>query len=115
MDVGIVGAGKIGGSIAILLETCGYCERVRLGDSRPLGDITDLVKAEFKQLDVAQPTELESFVAECDAAVSAAPYYLNKTIAEVCARNETSYFDLTDDVEASQYVRGLSKDSPATC
>src|SRR5260221_13564219 len=115
MDVGIVGAGKIGGSIAILLEICGFCERVRLGDSRPLEDITDLEKAEFKELDVAQPTELESFVAACDAVVSAAPYYLNKAIAEVWARNETFYFDLTEDVETSNYFRGLSKDSPATC
>jgi saccharopine dehydrogenase-like NADP-dependent oxidoreductase len=114
MDVGIVGAGKIGESIATLLETCGFCERVRLGDSRPLEDITDLEKAEFKQLDVTRPAELESFIADCDAVVSAAPYYLNKTIAEVCAKHETSYFDLTEDVETTDYVRGLSKNSRAT-
>jgi len=114
MDVGIVGAGKIGESIATLLETCGFCERVRLGDSRPLEDISDLEKAEFKQLDVARPAELESFITDCDAVVSAAPYYLNKTIAEVCAKHETSYFDLTEDVETTNYVRILSKNSRAT-
>ncbi|HEX3444969.1 MAG TPA: hypothetical protein VHS80_09645, partial [Chthoniobacterales bacterium] len=70
MYVGIVGAGKIGGSIAALLETCGFCEGVRLGDSRPLEDITDLRKAEFRQLDVTQPAELEAFVFDCDAVVS---------------------------------------------
>jgi saccharopine dehydrogenase-like NADP-dependent oxidoreductase len=114
MDVGIIGAGKIGESIATLLETCGFCERVRLGDSRPLEDISDLEKAEFKQLDVARPAELESFITDCDAVVSAAPYYLNKTIAEVCAKHETSYFDLTEDVETTNYVRILSKNSRAT-
>src|SRR6202022_331434 len=114
MDVGIVGAGKIGESIATLLETCGFCGRVRLGDSRPLQDISDLEKAEFKQLDVARPAELESFITDCDAVVSAAPYYLNKTIAEVCAKHETSYFDLTEDVETTNYVRILSENSRAT-
>src|ERR1700737_2162551 len=114
MDVGIVGAGKIGESIATLLETCGFCERVRLGDSRPLQDISDLEKAEFKQRDVSRPAELESFITDCDAVVSAAPYYLNKTIAEVCAKHETSYFDLTEDVETTNYVRILSENSRAT-
>src|SRR5262249_45064671 len=114
MYVGIVGAGKIGGSIATLLETCRFCDGVRLGDSRPQEDITDLKKAEFRQLDVTHPAELESFVVDCDAVVSAAPYYLNRTIAEVCARHEISYFDLTEDVETTNYVRGLSKGSRAT-
>jgi saccharopine dehydrogenase-like NADP-dependent oxidoreductase len=114
MYVGIVGAGKIGGSIATLLETCGFCDGVRLGDSRSVEDITDLQKAEFRQLDVTKPTELESFVVDCEAIVSAAPYYLNKTIAEVCAKYETSYFDLTEDVETSNYVRSLSKNSRGT-
>jgi saccharopine dehydrogenase-like NADP-dependent oxidoreductase len=114
MQVGIVGAGKIGGSIAALLETCGFCERVRLGDNRPWEGITELAKAEFKGLDVTRPAELETFVADCDAVVSAAPYYLNKTIAEVCAGHQTSYFDLTEDVETSNYVRALSKESSAT-
>jgi saccharopine dehydrogenase-like NADP-dependent oxidoreductase len=114
MDVGIVGAGKIGESIATLLETCGFCERVRLGDNRPLEDVTGLEKTEFKQLDVTCPAELESFIADCDAVVSAAPYYLNKTIAEGCAKLETSYFDLTEDVETTNYVRGLSRKSRAT-
>jgi len=114
MHVGIVGAGKIGGSIATLLETCGFCERVRLGNSRPLEGIAELAKAEFKRLDVTQPAELGTFVADCDAVISAAPYYLNKTIAELCARHEISYFDLTEDVETSNYIRTLSQDSPAT-
>ncbi len=112
MDVGIVGAGKIGESIATMLETCGFCEQVRLGDSRPLEDITDLEKAEFKQLDVTCPAELQSFIADCDAVVSAAPYYLNQTIAEVCAKLETSYFDLTEDVETTNYVRRFEREQP---
>ena len=114
MQVGIVGAGKIGESIATLLETCGFCQRVKLGDNRPLDDITDLEKTEFQQLEVARRTELESFVDSCDAVVSAAPYYLNKTIAEVCAQREISYFDLTEDVETTKYVRELSRNSRAT-
>jgi saccharopine dehydrogenase-like NADP-dependent oxidoreductase len=114
VQVGIVGAGKVGGSIATLLETCGFCHRVKLGDNRQLEDITGLEKAEFRQLDVTQRGELESFVTDCDAIVSAAPYYLNKTIAEVCASRETSYFDLTEDVETTAFVRELSKKSQAT-
>jgi saccharopine dehydrogenase-like NADP-dependent oxidoreductase len=114
MHVGIVGAGKVGGSIAALLETCGFCDGVRVGDIRPLEEITGLGKAEFKRVDVTHRAELESFVTGCDAIVSAAPYYLNKTIAEVCARLGISYFDLTEDVETTRFVRELSEQSQAT-
>ncbi len=45
MRIGIIGAGKIGGSIAALLETCGFCQEVRLADNRPLDSLQTLPKS----------------------------------------------------------------------
>src|SRR5260370_30586649 len=109
MRIGIIGAGKIGGSIAALLETCGFCQEVRLADNRPLDSLQTLPKSSSHTLDVTSRTALPAFVESCDVIVSAAPFYLNRTIASACADLERSYFDLTEDVETTNFVRELSQ------
>ena len=51
-------------------------------------------------------------LADLDADVSAAPYNLNKGIATACAQAGVSYFDLTEDVETTNFIRDLAKKSP---
>jgi saccharopine dehydrogenase-like NADP-dependent oxidoreductase len=114
MRIGIIGAGKIGGSIAALLETCDFCEEIWLADNRPLDGLQALPKSSNHILDVKSVTAVADFVRPCDAIVSAAPFYLNRTIASVCAELGRSYFDLTEDVETTNYVRGLSRGRQAT-
>src|ERR1700751_6356482 len=109
MRIGIIGAGKIGGSIAALLETCAFCSEVRLADNRPLDSLQSLPKSSSQTLDVTSRPALQAFVESCDAIVSAAPFYLNKAIASTCAGLDRSYLDLTEDVETTNFVRELSQ------
>jgi saccharopine dehydrogenase-like NADP-dependent oxidoreductase len=114
MQVGILGAGKIGISIAALLELADFVDAVVLGDTRIVDNLDELRKSRFQQIDIGSENALESFVRSCDAIVSAAPYYLNKSIATACARAGSSYFDLTEDVETANYVRQLGTGKKST-
>jgi len=108
MKIGIIGAGKIGGTIATLLESCRFCRRVALADTRRDIDLRGLKKSRFVPLDVKKAGPLATFVSGVDVVVSAAPYFLNKTIAAACAAAEVSYFDLTEDVETTGFVQELA-------
>jgi saccharopine dehydrogenase-like NADP-dependent oxidoreductase len=114
IKVGILGAGKVGVAIAALLDTTRFVESTVLGDVRPRENLEGLRKARFQTLDVHSESDLEGFVRVCDAVISAAPYYLNKAIAKACAEFQRSYFDLTEDVETANFVRGLAADCRAT-
>jgi saccharopine dehydrogenase-like NADP-dependent oxidoreductase len=105
MKFGIVGAGKVGGTIATLLESCRFCRSVALADARAGIDLKGLKKSRFVQVDVNRAKDLAAFVAGKDAIVSAAPYFLNKTIASACAKAGVSYFDLTEDVETTAFIQ----------
>ena len=72
MKIGIVGAGKVGGTIATLLESCKFCRKVELADSRASIDLKGLKKSKFVQTDVNKAKELAAFVTGKDAIVSAA-------------------------------------------
>src|SRR4029077_2827454 len=52
---------------------------------------------------------LAAFVKRCDAVASAAPYYLNRDIAQACANARVAYFDLTEDVATTKFIRGLAR------
>jgi saccharopine dehydrogenase-like NADP-dependent oxidoreductase len=114
MKIGIVGAGKVGGTIATLLESCKFCKSVALADARANIDLTGLKKSRFVQVDVKKSAQLAAFVSGCDAIVSAAPYYLNKAIASACAKADVSYFDLTEDVETTAFIQKLAAKAKGT-
>src|SRR4051812_36927676 len=98
MKIGIIGGGKVGSTIATLLESCPFCDAVVLGDARTNLKLAGLKKASARRLEVKRKAGLESFVRGCDAVISAAPYYLNQSIASACAGRRVAYFDLTEDV-----------------
>lgn len=115
MHLGIVGAGKIGSTIALLLESSPFCTAVRLGDARPVRrSRARQGKCTFVRLDVKRRASLAAFVRGLDAVVSAAPFYLNRAVAAACADAGVSYFDLTEDVETTAFIRELAARSPAT-
>ncbi|MBI4626225.1 MAG: saccharopine dehydrogenase NADP-binding domain-containing protein [Verrucomicrobia bacterium] len=109
MNIGIIGAGKIGTTIATLLESCEFCDAVVLGDVRSRPDLGGLRKSGAQRLDVKRRPALDAFVNRCDALVSAAPYYLNQAVAEACARARVAYFDLTEDVATTAFIRQLAR------
>jgi saccharopine dehydrogenase-like NADP-dependent oxidoreductase len=109
MKIGILGAGKIGTTIATLLESCEFCTSVTLGDERSGLKLSALRKASTKRLNIQRRAALDAFVKRCDVIVSAAPYYLNRGIAEACAALRVSYFDLTEDVATTKFIRQLAR------
>ena len=108
MRIGIIGAGKVGATIALLLADSAFCSEVLLGDLREPDDLSVARKVRFRVLDASDRAALRAFVSECQAVLSASPYFLNKAIAEVCAESHVAYFDLTEDVETTQHVRALA-------
>jgi len=109
MKIGIIGAGRVGATIATLLETCDFCDAVTLADARAAVNLAGLRKASRKRLDVRRTAALRAFVRDCGAVVSAAPFYLNAGIAEACAHARVAYFDLTEDVATTRHVRALAR------
>ena len=114
IKIGVVGAGKVGVAIAALLDITRFVDCVFLADVHSAENLDGLRKTRYRKLDVLSEPNLGSFVSDCHAIVSAAPYYLNKTIAQACAHFGKSYFDLTEDVDTANFVRGLAAESRST-
>jgi saccharopine dehydrogenase-like NADP-dependent oxidoreductase len=111
LTIGVVGAGKIGATIATLLESCAFCSEVALADVRAGVKLGGLGKVSVTRLDVQRRAALAAFVKRCDAVVSAVPYFLNRQIVETCARARVAYFDLTEDVATTTLVRALARET----
>lgn len=114
IKIGILGAGKVGIAIAALLDITQFVDSVVLADLQLVDHLDGLRKVRFCKLDVLSEPDLANLVSECDAILSATPYYLNKTVAQACARSGKSYFDLTEDVDTANFVRGLAAESRST-
>ncbi len=114
MKIGIVGAGKIGATIATLLESCKFCTGVVLADARTNIDLKGLKKSRFKEVDVKDAKQLVAFLKGLDAVVNAAPFYLNRAIASACVPAGVSYFDLSEDVETTKFIREIARTSKVT-
>ncbi|WP_084540039.1 saccharopine dehydrogenase C-terminal domain-containing protein [Azorhizobium doebereinerae] len=104
--IAVLGAGQIGAVIAAMLAEQGHA--VTLADADP----AQLALAEggavrTARLDVADPAALRAFLADRDVVVSACPYFLNKGIAGAAVATGTHYFDLTEDVETTGFIKQL--------
>jgi saccharopine dehydrogenase-like NADP-dependent oxidoreductase len=108
MNIGILGAGKVGFTIATMLSSMDFCRKIVLADIRGDMAVNHLKKCRLKLFDFHNRTKLKRFMDELDAVVSAAPFYLNKTIADVCQEVGVAYFDLTEDVDTTQFIRQIS-------
>ncbi|WP_406646417.1 saccharopine dehydrogenase NADP-binding domain-containing protein [Aliisedimentitalea scapharcae] len=110
-NICVVGAGKIGQMIATLLKTSSnYSVTVADHDLAALGAINKLGIA-TKQIDAKDEAGLAEGLKGFDAVVSAAPFFLTPAIAAAAKRAGAHYFDLTEDVAATNAVRELAADS----
>jgi saccharopine dehydrogenase-like NADP-dependent oxidoreductase len=114
MDFGILGAGKVGVTIAAMLASCDFCSRVSLADIRRDLVPDNLAKLQFTYLDFNDSAKVAMFAAGKAAVISAAPFFLNQAIAAVCAARGVAYFDLTEDVETTAVIRRLSQNAPVS-
>ena len=93
--IAIVGSGNIGWALRQLLENDYELKQ---------GDIAD----GFDALDIEQ---VKDFLKGNDAVISAGPFKVNKNIAKVAADFGIAYFDLTEDVETTEYIKTLESKS----
>uniref|UniRef100_UPI003BAC201A saccharopine dehydrogenase family protein n=1 Tax=Stappia sp. TaxID=1870903 RepID=UPI003BAC201A len=106
--VAIIGAGKIGRSLAAMLTATGDY-RVTLADR----DEAALAAAsrpgvETRVIDVSDEKALAAFLAGKTAVLSAAPFFLTGPIARAAKAAGTHYFDLTEDVASTKLVKDLA-------
>jgi saccharopine dehydrogenase-like NADP-dependent oxidoreductase len=93
--VAIIGKGNIGWAIKELLKNDYDIKQ---------GDITD-------GLDARDIEQVRVFLKDVDAVISAGPFAINKNIGAVAAELNIGYFDLTEDVETTEFIRGIKSNN----
>ena len=83
-----------------MLESVEGVSKANLADNAVSSDV---------KVDVATGENLSDFVAKHHATVNALPFYLNQATARACAEARRSYFDFSEDVASSAFVKGLAE------
>lgn len=106
----VLGAGKIGGTVAKLLgHSGGYLVTVGDIDVAALDHLSQESTVNTEVLDVADKQKLTAMMDNFDAVISACSYSFNVTIAQCALQAGISYFDLTEDVETTKQIRLLAE------
>jgi saccharopine dehydrogenase-like NADP-dependent oxidoreductase len=108
----VLGAGKIGTSIAKLLAECGdYHVTLVDAEQQALDRLEDRFTVCKKVLDVANEKALVKELSQHDAVVSACAFNFNHGIAKAALKAGVSYFDLTEDVATTTSIRQLAQEA----
>jgi saccharopine dehydrogenase-like NADP-dependent oxidoreductase len=108
-DVAVIGAGKIGATVAGLLASTGDYQ-VILADRSPevLGRLDRNERIRIATTDVEDSSELVNLLNGHFAVLNSAPFHLTTRIAEAAGAH---YLDLTEDVASTRRVRELAADA----
>lgn len=110
----VVGAGKIGSTMAALLAATGdYAVTVVDASEAHLAAVRGLRNVTPLALDVAHGGALQEALKGHFAVLSAAPYHLTTRIAEAAAAGGVHYLDLTEDVASTRRVKELAAQAQA--
>lgn len=104
--IAVLGAGQIGVIIAGMLARQGHEVTLADASAEQLALATGQGFA-TETVDAADLDQLRAFLADRDIVVSACPYFLNKGIARVAVETGTHYFDLTEDVATTAYIKEI--------
>ena len=105
----VVGAGKIGSTIAALLGSAGdYAVTLADASQAALASLKASPRVELLALDVSDPVALRAALAGQFAVLSAAPFHLTTAIAAAAVAAQVHYLDLTEDVASTRRVRELA-------
>jgi saccharopine dehydrogenase-like NADP-dependent oxidoreductase len=105
-NIAVLGAGQIGAVIARMLAEQGH--RVTLADasaSQLAHGAAPNVATEV--VDASDLEALRLFLADRNIVVSALPYFLNRGIARIAVETKTHYFDLTEDVATTAFIKEI--------
>ena len=107
----VLGAGKIGRTIAKLLSRTGEYEvTVADSDDAALARVEQKVPAAQRlPLDAGDPGALRAALGKCELVLSALSFRHNPPVAEAALDLGVSYFDLTEDVETTRRVRAIAE------
>ncbi|MCW8890321.1 MAG: saccharopine dehydrogenase NADP-binding domain-containing protein [Sedimenticola sp.] len=112
--IAIIGAGRIGASIAKLLHNSGDYSIVIADQSRHVLEAARLPRDMVtKELTITDADALGSTIQGCKAVVSACGYDVNPIIAEAAARAGISYFDLTEDIATTNRIKQIAEQAVA--
>jgi saccharopine dehydrogenase-like NADP-dependent oxidoreductase len=103
----VIGLGKVGTLVGILLSE--KFKVIGLDKNKPAYSMK--LPFEVVQGDVSDMQILNSNLKNVDAVVSCMPYYLNKSIAQTAYDLGIHYFDLTEDVPTTNFIRQLAETS----
>jgi saccharopine dehydrogenase-like NADP-dependent oxidoreductase len=108
-DIVVIGAGKIGTTVAGLLAATGDYQ-ITLADLSPdvLDRLDRVERIDTAAVDVEDSSRLLDLVNGKFAVVNAAPFHLTAPIAEAARAARTHYLDLTEDVASTRRVRELA-------
>ena len=98
----VLGLGKVGHLVALLLHETGF--DVTGADVHA----TQNVPFRVCSLDVTSEAELSKALGTHDAVISCLPYHFNIAVATIATQCNTHYFDLTEDVTTTRAIRELS-------
>ena len=109
--VALFGAGKIGEAISGLLGTSGaYKVKVCDLDFERAKIVAGYwPNCEAYKINLENKAETEQLLSDCQAVISALPYYCNVEVASQASKLGIHYFDLTEDVETSKQINILSQ------
>lgn len=110
--IAILGAGRMGRSIAEILFATGRFD-VILADrfQAALDELPETLKSGSKVVDVMDASALGAFLEGRESVVSACSFTENPSIAKVALQKGLSYFDLTEDVACTAAIEALAKDA----
>lgn len=108
-DIVVIGAGKIGGAIALMLaDTGSYKVVVTDRSAEQLAKIDRHPAISVKALDITDHAALVATLKGRFAVLSAAPFNLTRLVAEAALEAEVHYLDLTEDVATTRKVEALA-------
>tara|TARA_R100000808_G_scaffold24815_1_gene58531 strand:+ start:1254 stop:2345 length:1092 start_codon:yes stop_codon:yes gene_type:complete len=99
--VAVIGIGVIGELVVTMLRHHGF--EVTAVDER---DVKTLVPV--RRGDIRNQSFLSDCLSDCDAVVSCVPYHLTKCVVEAALLKGIHYFDATEDVEVTNFIRRKS-------
>jgi saccharopine dehydrogenase-like NADP-dependent oxidoreductase len=108
----VLGAGRIGRCIAKALAASGRFQ-VLIGDKSPqaLEPLSKFDAIKTLVIDVGNHQQLLAAMQNQQAVLSACSFHQNRLIAESAMQCGVSYFDLTEDVETTRFIRQLAAKS----
>jgi saccharopine dehydrogenase-like NADP-dependent oxidoreductase len=107
----VIGAGKIGSTIARLLSSAGYGVTLADRSDAALEAVVPQPNLRGMAVDVADPAGLRGAMDGHFAVVNAAPFFLTVAIAEAARACGLHYLDLTEDVASTRRVKEIAADA----